>query len=110
MVYAIIPPHISNFIPVPTKNDKNEPSAACVAEEESFLLTIVSPNNAPINGPSNGPTGHGMNIPTTKPTIAPQLPALLPPNLRVIYGVRKKSTTVTITVTIAQATNAVTLK
>lgn len=105
-----MPMHTKSFIPIPTKNERNAPKAACIAEAVSFLQNIFSPINAPINGPSNGPTGHGMNIPTTKPTIAPQLPALLPPNLRVIYGVRKKSTTVTITVTIAQATNAVTLK
>ena len=85
----------NNLRPVPTKNDRNAPSAAVNATDDWLWLNINSPTNAPMNGPNNGPIGNGRNNPTTRPIIAPQLPALLPPNRFVIHGVSQKSMTVT---------------
>ena len=105
-----MPTHINSFSPVPTKNDKKEPSAACIAEPESFLLTSISPANAPKNGPINGPTGHGRNIPTKSPTTEPQIPAVLPPNRLVIHGARNMSINTTTTIIAPHTTNSVVLK
>lgn len=85
----------NNLSPVPTKNDKNAPSAAVNAIDDLLLLNSNSPTNAPIKGPNSAPIGKGRNNPATRPIIAPQLPALLPPNRLVIHGVSQKSIIVT---------------
>lgn len=87
--------HVNNLRPVPTKNDRNAPSAAVNAIDDLLRLNINSPTNAPMNGPNNAPIGKGRNNPATRPIIAPQFPALLPPNRFVIHGVSQKSMTVT---------------
>ena len=102
-----MPMHTKSFIPIPTKNERNAPKAACIAEAVSFLQNIFSPINAPTKGPNNGPMGNAMKNPTNIPINAPQPPALLPPNFRVIIGVMKKSTTVTTTITSPQTIKVV---
>ena len=105
-----MPPHTSSLMPVPAKKERNEPHAAWVARLKSLAPMMSSPIKAPINGHNSGPAGQGRNIPTIRPTTAPQLPPLLPPNRRVIHGVRKKSMTHTTTVTIPHTMSDVVLR
>ena len=74
----------ASFMPVPTKNERNEPQPLRTARFLSLLSFINSPSNAPTNGPTIMPTGPKMK-PARTPAIAPRSPAFEPPNFLVIY-------------------------
>ena len=75
---------ITSFMPVPTKNERNEPTPLFKALSLLLLSCNSSPIIAPMNGATITPIGPAKT-PTNAPIIAPLSPAFEPPNFFVIY-------------------------
>lgn len=84
-----IPTAATNLIPVPTRNDRNDPTPTTSACPIRFAVVQQFAHDSPYERPYHDTDQAAHDRPAIMPTVAPTIPARVPPNSLAMYPGRK---------------------